>query len=144
MLAPMSTIAAIIHLARLDGRRRRLLAEAAGSLTLASFALRLLPFRWAIRIGTIRLGPRQPDAEDCVAAIESVSRHLPWRTKCIQKGLAAQRMLRGRGVDAILRYGVRHHPESRELEAHVWVCVGNRTVIGGDEAAAFATVITSP
>ena len=72
-----------------------------------------------------------------------MSRRLPWRTKCIEKGLAVQRLLRSGGVDALLHYGARH-AENGMLEAHVWVSVDGETVIGGDEAPGFAELAQYP
>ena len=59
---------------------------------------------------------------------------MPWRTLCIEKGLAVQRMLRRGGVDAVLHYGARRSVKTGELEAHVWVSVSGEIVIGGEEA----------
>jgi hypothetical protein len=53
-------------------------------------------------------------------------------------------MLRSRGTEAILHYGARHHPESRKLEAHLWVTVEGRTIIGGEEARGFAVIASYP
>jgi hypothetical protein len=84
------------------------------------------------------------DAEDVIWAVEAAARRLPWRIVCIQKGLAAQRMLRAAGMDAILHYGMRCLQQDDTLEAHVWVTVGQEAVIGGDEAEGFVTVATYP
>lgn len=83
-------------------------------------------------------------AEECVWAVEAIARRLPWRTVCIQKGLAVQRLLRSSGVDAILHYGARRAPDSGELEAHVWVTVAGEAVIGGEEAVGFAEIAAFP
>jgi len=130
---------------RLPGNRRRLLRQAAFFLILASAAAAFLPFQRAISFGSVarRKSPQSPP-EDVVWAVEAAARHIPWRTVCMQKGLAAQRMLRSAGVDAMLHYGVRNDPESRRLEAHVWVTVDGRPIIGGDAAAGFASVATFP
>jgi hypothetical protein len=56
----------------------------------------------------------------------------------------AQRMLRSAGVDAILHYGARRNHESSVLEAHVWVTVNGRPVVGGEEAKGFAAIATYP
>ena len=79
---------------------------------------------------------------DCVWAIEVSSRRLPWRTACIEKGLATQRLLRTAGVNAILHYGARH--QGSRLEAHVWVTVKDMSVIGGPEDIAFAKMAEFP
>jgi hypothetical protein len=63
---------------------------------------------------------------------------------CIEKGLAVQRILRSSGVNAVLHYGARHHSETSRLEAHVWVTVDGRPVIGGEDAPEFASVATYP
>jgi hypothetical protein len=131
---------------RLSRDHQRLCVHAATILTLASAAVALLPFRRAIGFGGVPLGdrPKSLGAEDCVWAVEAAARRLPWRTMCIEKGLAVQRLLRRSGVDASLHYGVRHRPNGGALEAHVWVTVDDRIVIGGEEAANFAEVASYP
>jgi hypothetical protein len=126
---------------RLSRRQRRLLARACGLLGLASAAVALLPFRIAIRFGCVPVVAKMSaGVEEVVWAVEAAGRRLPWRTACIEKGLVAQRMLRSSGFGAILHYGARHHPETGLLEAHVWVSVDGRLVLGGAEAADFAPI----
>lgn len=119
--------------------------RAAVVLSAASAAVALLPFRKAIRLGLVsaRKGDRL-STDDCVWAVTAAARRLPWRTKCIEKGLATQRILRSTGVDAILHYGASHHSDTGKLEAHVWVTVDGRPIIGGEEATEFAAVATYP
>lgn len=69
---------------------------------------------------------------------------MPWRTMCIEKGIAAQRLLRRAGLDARLHYGARHATDSGALEAHVWVSVADMIVIGGEEAPNFAEIAIFP
>lgn len=135
----------IATLHRLSGDQRRLLVRAAVLLTVASAAVALLPFRRALSFGCVSLGEKSSlGVADFVWAVKAAARRLPWRTKCIEQGLALQRMLRLAGVDAVLHYGARHDPHSRKLEAHVWVSVGEEVVIGGDEAAGFAEIAAYP
>lgn len=130
---------------RLEPGRRHLLVRAGLVVSAASAAVACLPFRRAIRFGSIPLSRRGRDrAEECVWAVEAVARRLPWRTMCIEKGLAVQRLLRRSGVDARLHYGARHDPLSGKLEAHVWVTVDGTPVIGGEQAADFAEVASYP
>lgn len=112
------------------------------TLAAASAGLALLPFRRAIRFGSIELGRAgiAPDAGECVWAVETAARYLPLRTMCIEKGLAVQRLLRQSGADARLHYGARHHAQSGKLEAHVWVSLDGVILIGGEEAHGFAEV----
>jgi hypothetical protein len=128
----------------LSGGQRRLLVEASLLLGVASAAVALLPFRIAIRFGSVPLGTGGASVDDCTWAVEAASRRLPWRTACIEKGLAVQRLLRAGGVDALLHYGARHHPRTGKLEAHVWVTVAGQAVIGGAEAQDFAAIATYP
>jgi hypothetical protein len=139
---PMLSAGSLLRLRRLDGRRKRLLFRTAVVLTAASAAVALLPFRRAIRFGSVPLGPDSVAIADCVWAIAVASHWLPWRTACIEKGLACQRLLRGAGLNAVLHYGARHLDE--KLEAHVWVSVGGETIMGGEHAADFAELATFP
>jgi hypothetical protein len=126
---------------RLGHERRGLLVHAAAVLTGASVAVAVLPFERAIRFGSIRRGRSgEVDSGKYIWAVETAARYLPLRTMCIEKGLAVQRLLRSAGADARLHYGARHHPRTGKLEAHVWVSVDGTTVIGGEEADAFAEV----
>ena len=135
----------LVRYQRLSKARRALLPCAIIALAAASLAVALFPFRKAIRFGSIELRRRTAaSADDIVWAVEAASRRMPWRTVCLQKGLAAQHMLRAVGIDARLHYGARHEPDSRDLEAHVWVTVAGRPVIGGEEAVGFAIVATLP
>jgi hypothetical protein len=141
----MQRTPSIIRLTRLSRDQRRLLLRAAIVLTEASAAVALLPFRRAINFGLVPLeSGERLSAADCVWAIEAAARRLPWRTMCIEKGLAAQRLLRGAGTEAVLHYGARNDPDTGKLEAHVWVTVGGEMVIGGEEAPGFAEVATYP
>jgi len=130
---------------QLDRRRRWLLVRAALALTASSAIVALLPFRTAIGYGAIKLG-KQSDVTlpDCVWAVEASARRLPWRTMCIEKGIAVQRLLRGAGIDAILHYGARTCPEAGKLEAHVWVSVADEIVMGSEEAPAFTEITSFP
>jgi hypothetical protein len=126
--------------------RRRLLMHAAVTLTGASAAVALLPFPRAIAVGSVPLGSskREGSVADCVWAVEAAARRLPFRTMCIEKGLAVQRMLRRNGVDALLHYGARLDSGSQKLDAHVWVTVAGATVIGGEEAGRYRQVAVFP
>jgi len=140
----MSRDGLLQRLRRLSNGQRRLVMRASMMLGLASAAVAILPFRLAIRFGSVPLGASGGSADDCVWAVQAVSRRLPWRSACIEKGLAVQRLLRSAGTNALLHYGARHHPGTAKLEAHVWVTVDGRPVIGGEEAKDFALIATYP
>jgi hypothetical protein len=119
--------------------------EAASALALACAAVAFLPFRRAIRLGSVAAAPgRGGSVSDCAWAVEAAARRLPLRAVCIQKGLALQRMLRRRGFDAKLHYGARNEPGPGRLHAHVWVSVEGEVVMGGSEQPDFAELAVFP
>ena len=133
------------RLSRLSGPQRLMLVEAAALLTAARAAVALLPFKRMIALGARPLGTRRADDahRQVVWAIEAAARRLPVRLVCMHKGLAAQWMLRRRGVDARLHYGIAYDPADK-LEAHVWVARGDDILIGAEEAPRFRCVATFP
>lgn len=121
-----------------------LLAEAVAGLAGASIALALMPFSRAIRSSAGPLGRATGEAaDDSIWALRAAARRVPWRAVCIHQGIAAQRMLRRRGIDARLHYGI-GTGDTDVLKAHVWVTVGDDIVIGGESAGEFARVATWP
>jgi len=122
-----------------------LAAEAAAWLVLAWLALELLPFRRVAAL--LRPEPRPAGRPADLArlrwAIKAVSRRLPCRIVCFHRGIAAQRMLCGRGVAADLHYGVMRLADG-SLGAHVWVTAEGEAVIGGEEAEACTLLTTFP
>lgn len=141
----ISRLPPIWRLPGLSPDRRRLVFRLIPLLTLSSAMIAVLPFRRAIRFGSIPVGrPRPISMADAVWAIETAARYLPLRTKCIEKGLAAQRLLRRSGRDARLHYGARTEGGGQGLCAHVWVSVEGKVILGGEEAPAFAEIAAFP
>jgi hypothetical protein len=125
---------------RLAPRRIALHAEALAAVVAASLAIRLLPFP---RIVAARAAPEKAGGADLAllrALVRSWSRRVPWRALCFESALALRTMLRRRGVDAILHYGM---AREEGLRAHVWLSVGGETVIGG-EAEGYKEVARFP
>jgi hypothetical protein len=126
------------------GRENLLLAEAVVQLLRAWSAVRFLPFRWAVTSGSAPIGKKpSADADQLAWAVSAAGAHVPWRAVCFEQGLALQRMLRRRGLDARLHYGI-GHSDTGELEALVWVSAKVRIVIGGEQAPDFKCVATYP
>lgn len=145
----MGFSADIVRFARLGRGEQRVLGEALAELAACSLAIARLPFARAIAFGAVPVAPHRLDREaaDALAArlcraIEALARRVPWKAKCFQQGLALQRMLRRRGVDARLHYGIA--TAEGVLEAHVWIGAGGRVVMGGAEAAKFREVAVFP
>lgn len=131
-----------------DWQGKCMLLESLAAVTGASLAVAILPFRYAVRLGSRPLGrdPRHVGLHlpyHLSRTVDTVSRNVPWRVVCFQKGLALQWMLRRRGYNAKLRYGLGFGaPE--ELLAHVWVVVGEEIVTGEAGVEAFRSVAEFP
>ena len=140
----MRTRSPFVRLFALSGEQRLLFVRAAVILTTVSAAVALLPFRRAIRLGSSRLRvSRAIPIADVLWAVEAVARRLPLRAVCIEKGLAVQWLLRSSGIDARLHYGAKHDA-SGALEAHVWVTVDGKAIIGGEQAIGFREIAAFP
>jgi len=125
-----------------------LAAEATLWLLIARLALRTLTFHQIVGLVARPLRRSDPPSTTGVArrfgwAVEVAARRAPWRCLCFERGLAAYFMLRFRGCDPTLYYGARSDA-SDGPRAHVWVRLGSLDVVGGDEAAGFATLATFP
>ena len=131
---------------RMRADRLWLLMQAGVTLGLSSAAVALLPFKRALGYGSVEVFRRRGPVSvaDCVWAVEAAARRAPWRALCIERGIAVQRLLRKRGVDALLHYGARHEPGSGRLQAHVWVTVDGHAVIGGEEAVGYSEIASFP
>jgi hypothetical protein len=135
------------RLHHLTGADWLLLAEALPTLAWASLAIAFLPFR---RVAAAASLPRREGrGSDAVVprkiawAVNAWARRVPWRAVCFQRGLAVHRMLRRRGCESMLHYGVALE-EVDGLKAHVWVSLDGRAIVGGEEAPKFACLATFP
>lgn len=124
-------------------RERALYLEAFVFLSRAKLQLVFLPFR--------RLAPAfgEPQTEtptdispterkiavDVSWAVQAVARHLPLGFVCLPQAMAAQRMLRRRGISSTLYLGVapdRATPDA--IQAHAWLRAGDKILTGEREA----------
>jgi hypothetical protein len=110
------------------------IVEAGLALAVASAATRLLPFNRYIGLGAKRLG-RAGGADGQAAAqiVDAIADRMPARAVCLQRGLAYQWMLRRRGKDAILHYGIKLADQGEEIAAHVWVSVAGTVLLGAPQ-----------
>ena len=72
-------------------------------------------------------------------AVSAVVRHSPVEFVCFPQTLAGYTMLRWRGVQSTMVYGVARSPAG-ELKAHTWLDVGDRNVLGGEGSGGFTPV----
>ena len=121
-------------------KRRALTAEAALLLIAAKLALRAVPFARLARTferparGAELVSPeRQRVIIEVRHAILRATRRLPGHYVCFPLGIAAQTMLRRRGVSTTLIYGAATLPD-KGLIGHVWVMDGDEGVIGHTSA----------
>lgn len=127
-----------------------LLGEALLVLAAASLAIALLPFRRTVELMRVDRPDRSIEpavrgrlVAKCRWAVQAWSGRVPWRAVCFQRGLALHLMLRRRGIRSTLHYGVAQS-EAEGLRAHVWIDVGDRTVLGGAEAPQFTRLASFP
>ena len=145
-----STISLIGKFFRLPRRDRQILLEAALWLAVAGLAIALLPFRQIGRLAARPIGRPEPPPRARLREVKRIrwaivvsARRVPWHAMCFQQGLAAQFILRRRGVPSVLYYGVAPD-EGGGLSSHVWVLDGDVNVIGGEIASRFAQLATFP
>lgn len=121
------------------------IAEASLLLAAVSLATRLLPFRRYIGFGARHVAIRRPlRRPETARIVDALGRRLPFRAVCLQQGIALQWMLRRRGVDAILHYGVLLPKGGGEILAHVWVSVDNQVLLGAPQHRNYAEVARYP
>ena len=140
----------IRKLRRLSWCDRLLLLEATFWLAVAALAIAVLPFNYLGRLAvmpTCRLLPS--DRTRLIAthrirwALVACANQLPCHAMCFQQGLAAQIMLRLRGIPSMLYYGAAPD-DQRGLSAHVWVRDRDVDVIGGEISSRYAVLTTFP
>ena len=115
-------------------------------LALASLLIALLSFRRvaALSASAAHTTPIARDRAARIArALAAWGARVPWRAVCFQQGLAAQLMLRRRGLAAALHYGAACD-EAGQLVAHVWVRSGDVDVIGCEQAPRFGLLAVFP
>ena len=63
-------------------------------------------------------------------AVERTSLILPWDGLCLVKALSAQRMLYKRKLHGTIYMGVKKASDTKELEAHAWLCCNSQFLTG--------------
>ncbi len=123
--------------------------EALLCLSAARLALWMLPFArlaWFLKhSGQDKLhdAERTRVREGVQWAISEASLYLPGETVCFPRAIAAQMMLRRRGITTTLYYGAATLP-TRELKAHVWLQDGAIGVVGHETAGEYHILARYP
>lgn len=129
----------------LERRHWGTIAEAGLALAAVSVATRLLPFKRYIKLGARPLDRAgRVDSDMAPRIMDALGRRVPFRAVCLQRGIALQWMLRRRGVDAVLHYGVRMPSEGNKLTAHVWISVDDDVLLGAPQHEHYTEVARYP
>ena len=134
---------------RLPWRARWVLFEALLYLAMARVALKLLSFarltRFFNRTARTMVSGAERDAlrSDVQWAIAEAKLYLPGETVCFPQAMAAQAMLRRRGISSTLYYGAATLP-TRKLKAHVWLQDGSIGVVGHEVATEYHILAQYP
>ncbi len=72
-------------------------------------------------------------------AIQIMSRHTFWQTKCFVQALTAKKMLNRRGIPSILYLGMAKD-KNKKLTAHAWVISNTILITGGRNINRFTVV----
>jgi len=77
--------------------------------------------------------PARPEQVDrLVFAVRAMGARVPWRSDCLVQALAAQHWLASMGIGISIHLGVK--PSEAPIDAHAWLKVGDRILLGGDVA----------
>jgi hypothetical protein len=135
--------------ARLPGPRKRLLGEALIALLIARGAMAFLTFRriaaWLGTPGAASPVMASADeirmAQEVSWAVGVIARRVPWDGRCLAQALAAMGMLRRRGLEGTVSFGV-CQGESAGFDAHAWLRLGSCVVTGGPDHQRFKVITT--
>jgi hypothetical protein len=140
-------------LIRFTWRLRIAIVEAVLGLALARLALFFISFdRLASWFGALIQpkdddGTRHPplDAQQVETArligwaVTRAARYVPFRAVCLPQAIAAKAILKRRGIQSVMHFGVRKEP-GKKLDAHAWLNAGEVEVTGYPVSDGFVEV----
>ena len=118
------------RLARLDVPTAVDLFRATWELAFARWSLANFDPRLLTANGNQRAADR--DIDRITFATRAMGARVPWRSDCLVQALAAQRWLASLGIGSAIHLGVK--PSESPIDAHAWLMVGDRIVLGGEVA----------
>ena len=80
-------------------------------------------------------------AQEVGWAVGVIARRVPWDGRCLAQALAATGMLRRRGLEGTVSFGV-CQGESAGFDAHAWLRLGPCVVTGGPDHQRFKVIST--
>ncbi len=130
----------------MPANRRGISIEAVVALGVARLLVLTVPIRWiAGRLEQQERGlPVSPAAAEEIArevgwAVRAAAPKTPWKSACLAQALAGKWMLGRRGVRGTIRLGVAKDADGN-LEAHAWLCIGERILTGGGTVRPFTAI----
>ncbi|HEX4409643.1 MAG TPA: lasso peptide biosynthesis B2 protein [Xanthobacteraceae bacterium] len=144
----------LLRFKQIDAERRRLVFEAVAYLLVARLALIFVPFpRLAPRLGTFvpPTDPRTANARTAAApeqrefaeavgwAVTRAARYVPFKAVCLPQAMAAQVMLKRRGILSVMHFGA-GKGEDKPFDAHAWLDAAGVEVTGYPVAKNFAEI----
>jgi len=79
-----------------------------------------------------KLYPSNYNEEKVITIIKNVkrvSRNSFWRTKCFEEAFNAKLLLQKHGIKSTIYFGVKKNKENK-LDAHAWLTIGDKCIIG--------------
>jgi Transglutaminase-like superfamily len=154
-MARLRLIRRLLHrFGEVDNRRRLMLAEAVAYLLADRLALIFVPFPHlarrlgafvpptdplAVEVNTAAIPDHTRLAEDISWAVTRVARYVPFKAVCLPQAMAAQMMLRRRGVKSVVHFGAAKGAD-KPLGAHAWLDAAGVEVTGYPVAEGFAEI----
>lgn len=132
--------------ARAPGADKRMVVLAVCYLAFWRAVVLTSPFRlWSKSLG-IRGAPVAPQAEaqtvgQVARLVHAVAGRMPWDANCLNRALAAMSLLKHRRISSTLYFGVRKGQETRGMDAHAWLLVGDVVVTGAEEKQTFVPLL---
>lgn len=127
-----------------------LLIEAILLLIVARAAIRVWKFEKIAALASARASgrsvrPSKPgDLQRCAWAIAASAKRSPFRALCFERGIAATWMLRRRGYDPTLYYGLKLRDGAEGLRGHVWVLQDGYGITGAGLAGQYQVMASFP
>ena len=135
-------MSALLGFFRCSPQRRILLLDAMFRLLIVRCTLNILSLACVDKL--TRSGPRalsRSNTADIISAIETASLYAP-APSCLVRALAASWLLRLNGFNPVLRYGVTRVSDG--LDAHAWIEIDGRVVLGGGFIDQYALLAPIP
>jgi Transglutaminase-like superfamily len=126
-------IAALRKFVRLERDRRWLVAEAVAVHAAMNVLVRVMPVGWISWRTAPGSGRARSAPTHVIWAVRTVAAYCPGST-CLTSALTAHVLLKRRGHDAVVRFGVAPRAHGRDTPTfHAWVECGGDAVIGADD-----------